>query len=222
MGRDPSIECDVCGCSYGGMLTEDADGDCPCCRGGNVDCGDRDIKPPTVTDDLLARIEAALAAATPGPWEVHPNPRFWICMPAEDEGGVPDPRRDANAALVALLRNHAAELVERVRRAEADADRVTRDVFDLVWFTVDRQAFPDLPAPVVTAVWEPVDVVRHLGKAHETMKADRDQWKAWAEEVEALYRCHMDDDMKLAAERDAAIKRAEDIAAGAHVRKGEP
>ena len=92
----------------------------------------------------LAVIEAALAAATPGPWHAwdrgigsevhigaeHAERRYeggrcvrW-CEPVNDE--FRETFKDADAELIALLRNTSAELVERVKAAEAEVERLSR------------------------------------------------------------------------------------------------
>lgn len=77
----------------------------------------------------LAVIEAALKAATPGPWQVYESimadtfvygPRGIL---RDDIIAGPTYNRE-NAHLIVLLRNSAAELVERVKVAEAAIERV--------------------------------------------------------------------------------------------------
>ena len=79
-----------------------------------------DDEPSMPSDDLIQQIKAALQAATPGPWadsdqgygcEVrsqHGSPVAWCGKTSAHQDHV------ANAALIVLLRNHAAELVARV------------------------------------------------------------------------------------------------------------
>jgi len=80
----------------------------------------------------LAVIEAALKAATPGPWEASPDNlapdraaifTAW-CHEGEDVELVTDWCEIPDAHLIALLRNTAAELVERVKAAEAEVERL--------------------------------------------------------------------------------------------------
>lgn len=96
----------------------------------------------------LAEIEAALKAATPGPWEaVHSQTLDWLSMSPRinSEGHEPGsrivhdgdsvmsslwPNRNAaaDAYLIVLLRNTASELLERVKAAEGMLDSVTRQL----------------------------------------------------------------------------------------------
>ena len=83
----------------------------------------------------LAAIEAALKAATPGPWQVHESimadtfvygPRGIL---RDDIIAGPTYNRE-NAHLIVLLRNSAAELVERVKVAEAAVVSAKADGWD--------------------------------------------------------------------------------------------
>lgn len=94
----------------------------------------------------LAVIEAALEAATPGPWAVCPwypqgvMPKAWADdqLPVEERGpfmstgtvgdgaDVGTERPEADAHLIANAPTWLAELVERVKAAEAAIERVRR------------------------------------------------------------------------------------------------
>lgn len=87
-----------------------------------------------MTDDVVQRIEDALAKMTPGPWECQPTevqgPDFGVIIIAGNLGGLvgaalPWPteierkdyaRVEANAAGIVTLRNDAAEVVAEVKR----------------------------------------------------------------------------------------------------------
>ena len=72
-----------------------------------------------MTNDQLREWLEIEAKATPGEWEVHGNPRYWIALPidCEKEG---DPNRGNNAAFVALARNNFRAMAEElIARREA-------------------------------------------------------------------------------------------------------
>lgn len=81
----------------------------------------------------LAVIEAALKAATPGPWEASPDNfvpgpaailTAW-CHEGEDAGLVADWCEIPDAHLIANAPAWLAELLERVKAAEAEVERAT-------------------------------------------------------------------------------------------------
>ena len=90
----------------------------------------------------LAVIEAALAAATPGPWVAVEHSTivqrrevmrdYLVAM-------IPNysPETAANRDLIVLLRNTAAELVERVKAAEAEVERLEGVARKINWQLFD-------------------------------------------------------------------------------------
>lgn len=84
-----------------------------------------------MTDDLIAKVRAALAAATPGPWTVEPGGDVYaehVPMPLVRCFGSPGPSK-ANATLIAASPAWLAELcdeVETLRRTVSQVD----DLYD--------------------------------------------------------------------------------------------
>ncbi len=122
----------------------------------------------------LATIEAALAAATPGPWE-------WDDLDGarrELSGPMTSVLRtsalgwatSADAHLIVLLRNTAAELVERVKAAEAEVERATwdegsiraeLDAAEATLASVFRELAESVPK---TIAWNPSDAAYLSGQ----------------------------------------------------------
>jgi hypothetical protein len=71
-----------------------------------------------ITDNDLSAIEARYKMATPAPWLIASNPRFYVHMPFSDDDQV-KLDRDANAAFVAHARDDIPMLVAEVRLLRA-------------------------------------------------------------------------------------------------------
>lgn len=67
-----------------------------------------------MTEAELKTLEELASKATPGPWEVHPNPRYYVLLPTEGQ----DDNRDANARFTSEARTAVPRLIERVRELE--------------------------------------------------------------------------------------------------------
>ena len=61
----------------------------------------------------IAEARGRCERATKGPWEVHPNPRYYVLLPTDDWG---DPNRDGNAAFCAAARTDLPRALEAIER----------------------------------------------------------------------------------------------------------
>ena len=62
-------------------------------------------------NDWITEARGRCEAATAEPWEVHPNPRYYVLLPTDDWG---DPNRDGNAAFCAAARTDLPKALEAV------------------------------------------------------------------------------------------------------------
>ena len=136
----------------------------------------------------LAVIEAALKAATPGPWAVCPwypqgvMPKAWADdqLPVEERGpfmstgtvgdaaDTTTERPEADAHLIANAPDWLAELIERVKAAEAEVERLRRS--DSLSATIAQRVTPEALEELRSALDElQTQTVAHAARGRSSM-----------------------------------------------------
>lgn len=129
----------------------------------------------------LAVIEAALAAATPGPWEASEDPNIpdraviltaW-CYEGEDAELVTDWCTIPDASLIANAPAWLAELVERVRTTRAEVERLALSDYNRLQTTV---ALQDLAAERRERAETAEAAIARVRDLCDRQRARGDQW----------------------------------------------
>lgn len=116
-----------------------------------------------ITNSELSNIETRAKIATPPPWLIHPDPRYYVQIPfSADEQVKLD--RDANAAFVANARDDVPKLIAEVRRLRS----VISSIYEQAKYSIDHGL-----EPAHTSMWQiEADTYAELAAAEQAVEAE--------------------------------------------------